>query len=151
MGARLLRPLLALLALGVCAVAAGGPCRLAEVAVDGQAAKVGQRVLDLGEADDPQHPTAWQGPLRITSAQGPGCEVDAAVSIIEKPLLAGDALLYVPTYSGSENHVYAVDLRTCRVVWKSPAFTGATRAEPGALILGSRRLPLDAACRPATP
>jgi hypothetical protein len=54
------------------------------------------------------------------------------MAIIERPLLQGnDHMLFVPAYAGSTNRVYAVDLRRCRVLWKSAEFSGATTS-PGA-------------------
>lgn len=61
----------------------------------------------------------------------------------------GDGLLYVPTYSGSNNRLYAVDARSCRVLWRSRTFNGPTRFMDGRLTIGDWRVPLDWQCLPA--
>ncbi len=83
--------------------------------------------LDLGDADDPANPRSWQGPIRITRANHPACTVSDDVSIIEPPIrLTRHHLLYVSTYSGSENRLYVVDARDCAIRWTSPFFNGAS-------------------------
>lgn len=128
--------------------AAYSTCNLGSVSVTGKVAKAGNLALDLGEADDPQHPTAWQGPLKITNETGLACTVSEDVAMIEQSLLLGASVVYVPTYSGSENHLYAVDLKSCRVLWKSPAYTGKIRYSGSTLQWGRHSSAINAQCRP---
>lgn len=124
-------------------------CELHTLPVAVDRVQAGDINVALGEADDPQHPTAWQGPLQVGSADRHICTVSDDVAIIEKPLLLGNGhILFVPTYSGSTNRVYAVDLKDCRVLWKSPEFSGATAQEGNVLVTGSRKLPLPMSCLP---
>jgi hypothetical protein len=38
--------------------------------------------------------------------------------------MAGDHILYIPTYSGSNSMLYAVDTDDCKILWGSRKFTG---------------------------
>jgi outer membrane protein assembly factor BamB len=125
-------------------------CPLSSAAVSGNTATVGRIVLDLGEADDSRHPTAWQGPLKIAAAGGPPCTVSEEVAIIEKPLLLAGTTVYVPTYSGSENRLYSIDTRTCEVIWKSQPYAGPIRYTDGQIVVGAKTVRLNRACRPET-
>jgi hypothetical protein len=103
----------------------------------------GAAALDLGAADDPSAPTAWQGPLTTGT-----CSFD--IGIIERPMaLAPFQLLYVTTYSGSMRTVTLVDLNKCAVRWKSRPFAGKADLTPSALTLGHKHVALDAQCLPA--
>lgn len=62
--------------------------------------------------------------------------------------MLGDGILYVPTYSGSDNRLYAVDVKSCRVLWRSHDFSGPTRFKDGYFVVGSERVSLDRNCRP---
>lgn len=137
------------LAIGlVLAPALAGACDLKPVRLVNGAATVGDVSVALGEGIPTQAPDAWQGPVRISVGAGPACSASDAVSIIEQPItLAGD-VLYVPTYSGSSSIVYALDVKTCGVIWRSRDFVGSTAFRHGTLIMGRRRVHLDAACRP---
>lgn len=130
------------------APAAAGACHLELMGITGGVGKLGDVSVAFGEADDAQHPTAWQGPLRITVGTAPACTVGDDVAIVETPVLLDNGILYVPTYSGSNNRLYAVDTKTCRVLWRSRFFNGPTRYQAGRLTIGPRRLPLDRSCRP---
>ena len=113
--------------------------------------KVGNVTVNFGEADDAKHPTAWQGPFQISVAGAPACSVSDDVSIIEGPVLFGDDVLFVPTYSGSNNRLYAVDVKTCKVIWRSGHFAGKTALKKGKLFAGKNEIPLDRHCRPSGP
>ncbi len=136
------------LALALVPAVAGACCQLTPMGIVGGIGRLGELSVAFGAADDPQHPTAWQGPLRIATGAAPPCTVSDEVAIVEAPVLLGDGILYVPTYSGSNNRLYAVDTRSCRVLWRSRRFTGPTRLENGHLTIGGRRVPLDRRCRP---
>jgi hypothetical protein len=123
-------------------------CRLVPMPVVGGMGRLDDLSVAFGTADDAQHPTAWQGPLRIATGAAPACTVGDEVAVVEAPVLLGDGILYVPTYSGSNNRLYAVDTRSCRVLWRSHRFIGPTRLENGHLTIGGRRVPLDRQCRP---
>ncbi|MEW9570876.1 hypothetical protein ABQJ54_03875 [Rhodanobacter sp. Si-c] len=144
---RMVRALLCLALVPVPAVA--GTCRLAPVNIVGSVGRLGDVSVAFGAADDAQHPSAWQGPLQITTGTAPACTVSDEVAIVENPVVMGDGVLYVPTYSGSNNRLYAVDTTSCRVLWRSRAFDGPTRFRDGRLIIGGRRVPLDRQCHPA--
>jgi outer membrane protein assembly factor BamB len=141
-----MRSICLVLALFAPAAMADTACHLTVVAITGHTATAGGNSFDLGDADDTQHPTAWQGPLKITTSSGQSCAVDDDVAIIERPLLFGASVLYVPTYSGSENRVYAIDTKTCKVLWKSQVFTGKTLLKAGKLIYGKHSTALANDC-----
>jgi hypothetical protein len=135
---------IALLALLPACVSA---CDLVSLPVSGNQVQAGKTRVTLGEADDSQHPAAWQGPLQVQAADGRTCTVSEDVAIIEKPLLLGNGhILFVPTYSGSTNRVYAVDLQDCRVRWKSLEFSGATSQANNVLIMGRTKTKLPKSC-----
>lgn len=127
---------------------AADQCRLQPVPISGRSGRLGDLALDLGEADDPVHPRAWQGPLKISVGGAPMCTVGADVAIMERLLLLGHDLLYVATYSGSNNRVYAVDVRSCRVRWSSRLFSGPASYRDPLLMLDKRAVRLAADCRP---
>ena len=104
--------------------------------------------VDFGEPDDTRYPTAWQGPLTISTGSVSACTVSNEVSIIVRPVVFADGVLYVPTYSGSSSIVYAVDVKTCKVIWRSEDFPGKMRFDKGSLIIGTSQLRVDRRCRP---
>jgi len=92
-------------------------CRLTPMSIHGSTAKAEGVTVTFGEPDDTRHPAAWQGPLQISSAGTPQvCTVSDEVSIVENPVLIGQRVLYVSTYSGSTDRVYAVDVASCRIL-----------------------------------
>lgn len=123
-------------------------CHLLPMTVVGSTGTAGATVIDFGAANRPQRPTAWQGPLRIKVGGAPACAVSDAVAIVEAPVLMGDGILYVPTYSGSNNRLYAVDARTCRVLWHSANFNGSTQFTHGVLHIGGKAVRLGHHCFP---
>lgn len=131
------------------APAVAGACHLLPMRIAGGVGRLGGVSVAFGAADDAQHPTAWQGPLRIATGAAPACTVSDEVAIVEAPVALGDGVLYVPTYSGSNNRLYAVDTRDCRVLWRSRAFNGPTHLQHDRLTIGGRHVPLDRECRPA--
>jgi len=131
------------------APATAGACHLVPMGIVGSVGRLGDVSVAFGAADDARHPTAWQGPLRITTGAAPACTVGDEVAIVEAPVALGGGILYVPTYSGGNNRLYAVDTRSCRVLWRSRPFNGPTRLGNDRLTIGGRRVPLDRQCRPA--
>jgi hypothetical protein len=123
-------------------------CDFTPVRIEQSTGKAGDVTVDLGEADDAQHPTAWQGPLRISMGGAPACTVSDDVSIVEEPVLLGGDILYVPTYSGSNNSLYAVNVNTCAVIWHSSHFGGKTVFRKGRLFAGKSEISTDKRCRP---
>ena len=124
-------------------------CDMVPMRITGSIGQIRGVTVAFGMADDTRQPTAWQGPLRITTGAAPACEVSDEVAIAEAPVMLGDGILYVPTYSGSSNRLYAVDVKTCRVLWRSRDFDGPIRFRGDHFTLGRRRLPFDRKCRPA--
>lgn len=128
--------------------ALAGACDMVAMPVVHGRATAGGVTVALGAADDALHPTAWQGPVTLSSGAAPACVVSDEVSIVEAPILLGRGILFVPTYSGSNNRVYAVDTRSCRVLWRSRYFNGATSFRGGKLTMGNKSVRLDDNCRP---
>lgn len=125
-------------------------CDLSPLTIAGSTAKSGDLAVGFGEPDNAQHPTAWQGPLTITVGTMPACTVSEDVAIVEQPVLLGRGALFVPTYSGSNNKLYILDVQTCKVLWQSPAYTGATTYTHGVLKMGAHSVQLNDECRPAS-
>lgn len=123
-------------------------CDLVDMPIAGNTGRIGDVTVAFGDADNPRSPTAWQGPLRISMGSGPACTASDAVSIVEKPVLLGQDVLYVSTYSGSTNRVYAIDVKTCRTLWQGPAFTGSVDHRGALLTTGSHHIRLTVECRP---
>lgn len=138
-------PLLIALALMPALAAA---CDLRPLAIVDSVGKQGALSVSFGVADDAAHPTAWQGPLRIANGGAPACVVGDEVAIVERPVMLGNGILYVPTYSGSNNRLYAVDTGNCRVLWRSRDFHGSVRFAHGRFVIGREPVPLDRKCRP---
>lgn len=108
----------------------------------------GKVTVDLGQADDPTHPGAWQGPIIITQADGASCAVGPEVGIVEQPIYRDNRHFLVTTYSGSNRVVYAIDAKSCRVLWHSHPFAGKTRLQGNELQIGKDAITLDAECVP---
>ncbi len=117
-------------------------CKLQTLTPKGDEIHANELTIKLGVADDATRPTAWQGPLVFGY-----CSLD--IGIIEQPLkLADGHFLYVPTYSGSLNTLYVVDLRACKIQWQSQTFSGALTISSKGLELDKRHIPLDEKCFP---
>jgi hypothetical protein len=102
----------------------------------------GAATINLGDADEPSAPTAWQGPLKAGT-----CTFD--IGIIEQPMALTPAqFLYVTTYSGSMRTVTLFDLNKCSVRWKSMPFAGKVALMDSALTLGQKRIVLNDQCLP---
>lgn len=125
-----------------------GACDLKPVRIVNGVAMVGDVRMTFEEGFPARNPDAWQGPLRISVGAGPACSASDEVSIIEQPVMLAGDVLYVPTYSGSSNIVYALDVKSCGVIWRSRDFVGKTIFRNGALITGGARVRLDRNCRP---
>jgi hypothetical protein len=122
-------------------IAAPG-CALKSLAPHGSTLTVGVSTINLGEADDPSAPTAWQGPLTAGT-----CSLE--VGTIEQPMaLTPSQLLYVTTYSGSLRTVALFDLNKCSVRWKSGPFGGKVAFTDSALVLGQKKIPINDQCLP---
>ena len=82
----------------------------------------GAYTFHLAEPDHPDKPTAWQGPLTISSA-GKSCEAD--VSLVTAVYASTEApFVVVVTYSGSNTYVQFITAANCKAKWKTiKAFT----------------------------
>ena len=125
---------------------AAAACRYAQID-PGHPPATGDASFDFGAADDPAHPTAWQGPIGIARPQA-RCTVDPDVSIVERPVFTDGQRLLVTTYSGSNRVVFAVDTASCRVLWHSRKFDGAVLLHGDTLHLGRMSLKFDRRCVP---
>lgn len=93
---------------------------------DAQSTAFGAYSFHLAEPDRPDKPTAWQGPLTISSA-GKSCHAD--VSLVTAVYASPDApFLVVVTYSGSNTYVHFIAIANCAVKWERiKAFTEGVR------------------------
>ncbi len=115
-------------------------CQLNKLNLQSGNERISIGALSLGEADNPEKPTAWQGPLKIDE-----CIVD--VGVIEQPLIIADGrYLLVTLYSGSTRQVIMVDPRSCTTRWTSPTFTVPPEIESNALRIDGIRVELDNSC-----
>ena len=128
--------LIACAVLALVGPAVAAPPGFGVLTVHGSVVQAGGYRLDLGEADDPVHPQAWQGPIQITASDGHSCTVSDDVAIVSPPLLlTHGSLLYVNTYSGSTNRLFVVDARNCDIKWISPGFAGTPHVAGDTLYL----------------
>ncbi len=75
-------------------------------------ASAGGITVELAEPDNPQHPTAWQGPLKIVG------RCTANISLITAVYASpGARYLIAVTYSGSLRYAQYIDLQSCRELW----------------------------------
>ncbi len=86
----------------------------------------GDHSFRLAEPNNAEKPTAWQGPLTISSA-GKSCEAD--VSLVTAVYASTEVpFLVVVTYSGSNTYVHFVATQNCKTKWKTiKAFTEGVR------------------------
>ena len=93
---------------------------------NGQSTTFGAYSFRLAEPDRPDKPTAWQGPLTISSG-GKSCAAD--VSLVTAVYAAPDApFVVVVTYSGSNTYVHFIAIASCAAKWERiKAFTEGVR------------------------
>lgn len=145
----MMRPAVLLITvLAVSAPAASFGCDLVPLTITKSSATWGKLTVTLGNADNRDHPRAWSGPVTMSLEGQSACTSPESVSIVQEPLLLGKGTLFVSTYSGNQRRTYALDIHTCRVVWKSPVYFTDPSYAHGTLMIGSRPLLLDKACRP---
>jgi hypothetical protein len=124
------------------AASAAESCKIEMLTPKGNTVSAGPYTLDLGEADDRNQPTAWQGPL--TTGQ---CSLD--ISIITKPMALGASrYLFVRSYSGSNDTVAIADLHNCAILWTSKPFSGKWSISSRELVLAGKSVPLADTCLP---
>lgn len=141
MSAGTTRPILGVVVLLFC-VATNAECTLEVLKPLGSSVLADGRTIDLGEADQPKNPSAWQGPLRVDA-----CSLD--MGIIEEPLVfVAPKFLYVATYSGSNRMFRLVDLDRCSMKWKSRQFSGGLDVTKRGIWLGGQQVRLNQACLP---
>ncbi|MBF3411146.1 hypothetical protein ACGY7B_26265 [Burkholderia pseudomallei] len=144
-----MRALRAVLAAGlVVASQVASACDFVPLRIPVNVGKIGGVTVSFGEPDDSHHSAAWQGPLTLSTGSAPACTVSDEVLIIVRPVVFADGVLYVPTYSGSSSILYAVDVKTCKVIWRSDGFPEKTRFDKRRLIMGTSQLRVDRHCRP---
>jgi hypothetical protein len=125
------------------AVSAAGRCKIEMLTPKLSTLVAGPYTLDLGEADDRDRPTAWQGP--VTMGQ---CSF-AQFGIVVSPLAIGASrYLFVWSYSGSNDTVAIADLKACAVLWTSKPFAGKWFVNASALVLAGKPMPLGDNCLP---
>lgn len=135
-------PSLIAIALTTTSYGAQAKCQLDRLKLRSGNEHISIGVLSLGEANDPEEPSAWQGPLRIDQ-----CSFD--VGIIEQPLIvAGDRYLIVSLYSGSTRQIVMVDPVSCSTKWKSIFFTSPPEMDANTLLIDGVRFELDDNCTP---
>lgn len=136
-------PSLIAIALMTTSFGAQAKCQLNKLKVRSGNEHISIGALSLGEADDPEKPSAWQGPLKIDQ-----CSFD--VGIIEQPLIiAGGRYLIVSLYSGSTRQIVMVDPVSCSTKWKSALFSSPLEIDSNTLLIDGVRFELDDNCTPA--
>lgn len=73
------------------------------------------------------------------------------VAIVALPIdIAADRYLYINTYSGSENILFAVDARTCKTLGRTPQWAGRgfRPIQSGFYIPGVGQMKIKADCLP---
>lgn len=128
----------------VSAPSAAESCKIEMLTPNVSTLLAGPYSLDLGEADDRNQPTSWQGPLTMGQ-----CRLD--ISIITSPMALGSSrYLFVRSYSGSNDTVAIADLHDCAIVWTSKPFAGKWSISSKELVLAGKSIPLAATCLPGS-
>ena len=133
------------------ALAAPAACPVKEITNHGDFLSFGGYSMHLlgGDGD----PTAWEGPMTVTSASGKTCS--AELSIISPPFFAaGSHYLYVTTYSGSQSYQDLIDLRDCSDKWhKDDVFVGSPQFVKGDTFIYREAAPVKIGpdCLPEVP
>jgi hypothetical protein len=87
---------------------------------DQQATVLGSHSFRLAGPDQPDKPTAWQGPLTITSGEK---SCDADVSLVTAVYGSPESpYVIVITYSGSSSYVHFVTIASCAKQWNTYKF-----------------------------
>lgn len=133
-------------ALAVAAVAQ--TCHYSEVNPGSGKVTTRQLSIDLGQSDGTDKPTAWIGPMTLAREGGESCSVDPNVSIIERPIYTDGQHVLVSTYSGSEQIVYAIDAKDCKVMWESERFSGKVKLTGNRLRMDKNTVKLGTDCTP---
>jgi len=85
---------------------------------------------------------------------GPGstCWASPEVGIVAMPVFIGNGrILLIPTYSGSDEYLFAVDAKTCKTLWQSPDLDGPPqRTASGYTLPGAGRVVIGPDCLPRT-
>ncbi|ECI3716593.1 hypothetical protein DK077_10855 [Salmonella enterica subsp. enterica] len=123
-------------------------CELIRLTISGRYAHLDDQLIDLGEPDDMNTPQDWHGPVMFKMDTNKQCSID--MDIIEEPILSDRKKLFIPTYSGSERTLYAIDMMSCTVLWESKIFYGQTTYQNGILKAGGERIYLDEQCNVVT-
>ncbi|MBB6255292.1 hypothetical protein [Nitrospirillum iridis] len=112
--------------------------------------RLGWGKLDLGAGDAPRHPESWRGPIVLTQPGGGYCVTDLHASQIERPLYTDGQNLMLTTYSTVDGlrSVFILSAATCRVLWKSPAFSGHVVLTADTLRMGHTTWKLGPHCLP---
>ena len=107
-------------------------------------AVVGSIEFALRDPDNPEKPTAWEGPLEIRQLPtGSSCQV--AVSLVTEVYLDNQSSVsVVRSYSGSRDLIDFVDVRTCAAKW--PQLAAVTES----IVVSQDRLIISPACEAAT-
>ncbi|HYP64301.1 MAG TPA: hypothetical protein VEQ16_10445 [Acidocella sp.] len=111
---------------------------------------------DLGASPQIEH--AQHGNSFVTDTNsfriaGPNgtCWASPEVGIVTMPVfIANGRTLYIPTYSGSNAYLFAVDAPSCKTLWQSPGLDGGlpTRKPYGFFLPGVGRVFIGADCLP---
>jgi hypothetical protein len=84
---------------------------------DQQTTRFGGHSFRLAGPDQPDKPTAWQGPLTIATGEK---SCDANISLVTAVYAAqGFPYVIAITYSGSSTHVHFVTIATCATQWNT--------------------------------
>lgn len=97
-----------------------------------QATRFGGHGFHLAGPDQPDKPTAWQGPLTIATGEK---SCDASVSLVTAVYAAQDfPYVIAVTYSGSSTHIHFVTIATCATQWTTyKAFTDGVQVHDNRL------------------
>lgn len=145
------------LAAGIALLSAAGPaaqaCAIEPVPLSSTGATLGSLTIGLSGGSllgGPNGARVWDEPMTLQQSGGTACSVDPRVAIITTPLFdAGGRVLYVTTYSGSHSILFAVDARTCAVLWASEPFRqGPELVEHEFHFAGASAVTIGADCLP---
>ncbi|TWB82971.1 hypothetical protein FBZ87_101683 [Nitrospirillum amazonense] len=112
--------------------------------------RMGWVTLDLGPGDNPKTPETWRGPIIMTRPDRSYCITDLHTGVLQRPFFTDGQNFVMTTYADEQQTVFFIEAASCRVLWKSPAFSGDVALTATVLHTGRKAWKLGPRCLPET-
>ncbi|MEA1653033.1 hypothetical protein UAJ10_28960 [Nitrospirillum sp. BR 11164] len=110
--------------------------------------RMGWVTLDLGPSDNPKTPETWRGPIILSRPDRSYCITDLHTGVLQRPFFTDGQSFVMTTYAAEQQTVFFIDAASCRVLWKSPAFSGDVALTATVLHTGRKAWKLGPHCLP---